>query len=51
LGYLAVQLLLESLSGGNGLLPLRPRLCQNLHGSGVALLPLLCLGLRGVLLL
>jgi hypothetical protein len=46
-----VQLLLESLSGGHGLLPLRLRLCQRLHGGCVALLPLLGLGLRGVLLL
>jgi len=51
LGYLAAQLVLESLSGGHGLLPLRPRLGQSLHGGCVALLPLLCLGLRGLLLL
>ena len=51
LGYLAAQLLLECLACGDGLLQLRLRLCQSLHGGRVALLPLLCLGLRGVLLL
>src|SRR5262249_60358510 len=40
LGYLAAQLLLESLSGGNGVLQLRLRLYQRLRGGGVALLPL-----------
>ena len=48
-GHFRIVYLLKP--GGNGLLQLRPRLCQRLHGGCVALLPLLCLGLRGLLLL